>query len=201
LSADGSSSNAPGAPLRGGVPDARLEGDVPRAPLQGTTDDLLSRAELQRTKGGRVTREREFQVILFRVLHRELAIPIQAVEWTEHVPGVMPVPRCPAWVRGVANLRGGMVTVVDLRRLLEDEETPVGDARSILLLQDGARRLAVLCESLPDFSRVVASDTRSLPESDLDIYSGAIERNQGLVGVLDTGKLFDYLEERLGHGA
>ena len=65
-------------------------------------------------------------------------------------------------------------------------------------VSDGSRKLAVLSESLPDFERVFRKDNRGIPPSDIDIYASSVERDEHLVGILDPGKLFDYVEERLG---
>ncbi len=166
-------------------------------------DDLLGRAARERGEGGRARAAEEYQIIRFVVSERPFAVPIDAVERTERIPTITPVPRAPAFVRGVASLRGGIVCVVDLHRLLTGGEGATGQApRSLLVLQDGGgRRLAVLSSSLPDFERVRRDQTMRPPASDVDVYHGAIEREAELVGVLDPAKLFDHVEKLLGDGA
>lgn len=171
-------------------------------PVDSPIDELLDRAERERGGGGGTRTAEEYQIIRFVVSDRPFAVPIDAVERTERIPTITPVPRAPAFVRGVASLRGGVVCVVDLHRLLVGEaaaEAPV--PRSLLILQDGAgRRLAVLSSSLPDFERVRRDQTMRAPAADVDVYQGAIERDTELVGVLDPTKLFDHVEKLLGDG-
>ncbi len=166
-------------------------------------DDLLARAERERGGGGRARAAQEYQIIRFVVNERPFAVPIDAVERTERIPTITPVPRAPAFVRGVASLRGGIVCVVDLQRLLTGGDAPTGQApRSLLVLQDDAgRRLAVLSSSLPDFERVRRDQTMRAPAADVDVYHGAVERDTELVGILDPSKLFDHVEKLLGDGA
>lgn len=165
-------------------------------------DDLLGRAERERGSGGGARAAEEYQIIRFVVSDRPFAVPIDSVERTERIPTITPVPRAPAFVRGVASLRGGIVCVVDLQRLLTGADAPAGQApRSLLVLQDGGRRLAVLSSSLPDFERVRRDQTMRAPAGDVDVYHGAIERDTELVGVLDPAKLFDHVEKLLGDGA
>lgn len=165
-------------------------------------DDLLARADRERKSGGQVKAAEEFQIIRFVVGDRPFAIRIDSVERTERIPTITAVPRAPAFVRGVASLRGGIVCVVDLHRLLAAKDTSaVHGPRSLLVLQDHAgRRLAVLSTSLPDFERVRRDQTLRPPAADVDVYQGAIERDATLVGILDPAKLFDHVEKLLGDG-
>ncbi|MBX3470266.1 MAG: chemotaxis protein CheW [Planctomycetes bacterium] len=171
--------------------------------MTGTpVDDLLARADRERGGGGRARAAEEFQIIRFVAGGRPYAVPIEGVERTERVPTITPVPRAPAFVRGVASLRGGIVCVVDLHRLLSAQEAAgPGEARSLLVLQDlSGRRLGVLSSSLPDFERVRRDQTMRAPAAEADVYHGAVERDAELVGVLDPSKLFDHMEKLLGDG-
>lgn len=86
--------------------------------------------------------------VVFRVSQERYALPLSAVREVV-VPGVMSrVPRAPAAVRGIMNLRGRVVTVVDLGTLLavaplpaEAQGTPLG---KVVLLDRGRRDLGIL---------------------------------------------------------
>ena len=98
----------------------------------------------------------------------------------------------------VANLRGGVICVFDLVSFLRSGEA-THDAKSMLVVHDPTgRRLGVLSESLPDFQRVQAGETMAAPTSEGDIYLGTVERSGDLLGVIETTKLFDALQRRLG---
>jgi purine-binding chemotaxis protein CheW len=53
--------------------------------------------------------------VLFTVAAAVYAVAEDYVTELERVPRVTPVPRLPEWLRGVTNLRGEIVSVVDLR--------------------------------------------------------------------------------------
>ena len=61
-------------------------------PSPSRIDDLLSAADGERCATPEGTPEREFQVILFRVAGRQLAVPIDEVDRTERIPAITPVP-------------------------------------------------------------------------------------------------------------
>jgi purine-binding chemotaxis protein CheW len=53
--------------------------------------------------------------VLFGIASTQYAVSDGYVTELERVPRVTPVPRMPEWLRGVTNLRGDIVSVVDLR--------------------------------------------------------------------------------------
>lgn len=167
------------------------EGDEP-------LDELLSDAESAREEDLRILGDEQFQIIRFTSGDREFAIPIECVERTERVPPITTVPRCPSYIHGIASLRGGVVCVVDLAAFLSEAQAiSLQEARSLLIIGVSGRRVGVLSETLPDFERIHEQDTLAIPTTDMEVYSGALERQSGLVGILDPGKLMDRLEERL----
>jgi chemotaxis signal transduction protein len=52
--------------------------------------------------------------VLFRLGTTRCAVPIDRVFEVADVPRITPVPNLPPWVRGVANLRGEVLAVIDL---------------------------------------------------------------------------------------
>lgn len=83
--------------------------------------------------------------VVFRLDKDRYALPLHAIREVVPSPGQYSrVPRAPKSVRGVINLRGRVVTVVSLHRLLE---LPGGDdtkAGRVLLLDRGRRELGLL---------------------------------------------------------
>ena len=82
--------------------------------------------------------------VIFRVQKERYALPLGAVREVVVQPGMASrVPRAPACVRGIINLRGRVVTVVELGGLLGLQE---GEAPStkVVLLDRGRRDLGLL---------------------------------------------------------
>lgn len=109
------------------------------------------------------------------------------------------VPLSPSFVCGVANLRGSVVCVIDLPALLDPSAPARGleEAKSLLVLRSGERRVGILSAVLPDFRRVERGDAILPPRGERDIYSGVLEREGALVGLIDPAKLFELVEQRL----
>lgn len=75
------------------------------------------------------------QYLTFFLAGEEYAIGIQRVkEIIEYTP-VTKVPKVPAWIRGVINLRGNVVPVVDLALRFGLEERPVTKTSCIVVVE------------------------------------------------------------------
>ena len=82
--------------------------------------------------------------VIFRVEKERYALPLASVREVLLLPDIVSrVPRAPPAVRGVINLRGRVVTVVELRPLLGLPEAG-GQSQKVVLLDRGRRDLGLL---------------------------------------------------------
>jgi chemotaxis signal transduction protein len=113
---------------------------------------------------------------VFTVAGRQLAADIRHTREVVALPDRTPVPRAPAHVLGVANLRGYIVPIVDIRHLLGSPAGPPSEAartpRTIVLEGDGAQIAIAMDEvlGLESFDEVLpgppaASSTPGAPRS------------------------------------
>jgi len=96
------------------------------------------------------------------------------------------VPGAPAYVRGLINMRGTIVTVLDLGMRLDPSSAPIADGGSILLLRYRDRMVGIVVEEVVDL--------RALEIEDGDAGSGSIVRgmatlDDATVVVLDLDAL------------
>jgi purine-binding chemotaxis protein CheW len=77
--------------------------------------------------------------LLFRLAGEHYAAPVTAVEEVLEWQTVTPVPRCPAYLLGVINVRGTLIPVLDLRRRfdIDNEAVDGGAERRILVIRMG----------------------------------------------------------------
>jgi twitching motility protein PilI len=64
------------------------------------------------------------------------------------LPGVTPVPGANSWMLGVANVRGNLIPVVDLKQFLDGERTVVHDGQRVLVIRQAGGNVAVLIDEL-----------------------------------------------------
>ncbi len=83
--------------------------------------------------------------VVFRLERDRYALPLSAVREVVVAPThYTRVPRAPAAVRGVVNLRGRVVPVVDLKALLGVSAATSTPAGKVVLLDRGRRELGLL---------------------------------------------------------
>ncbi|KAB1072583.1 chemotaxis protein CheW [Methylobacterium planeticum] len=100
--------------------------------------------------------------LVFALGPRLLALPAECVRELVRVMPITPVPGAPAALAGLANLRGVPLPVLDLRRILRAEETPVGTPAYMIVADAGEPigllidRVSGLQTGVPVFDDVTA---------------------------------------------
>jgi purine-binding chemotaxis protein CheW len=133
--------------------------------------------------------------VVFRVASERFALPLAAVrEVVLPQPPFARVPRSSDAVRGVMNLRGRVVAVVDLAALMGLAPQPlVGGAGHVLILDQGKRTLGFL------IGGVVGVETLAPPEEDpKGLVRGVATGGAGAVTVLGAEALATEAERLFG---
>jgi purine-binding chemotaxis protein CheW len=175
-----------------------------RDPNAETNEVLLDPRVLARKGGERQASlrdgpkaEPDRTFIRFELGGERYAVPLESVTKIERVPAIIPVPRTPSFIRGIASLRGEIVTVVDLCTVLG--QPPVTSIpHGLLVLSDGGRRVGILSDVLPDYFRIATTALSPAPSAGRGegLVQNAIERDDGIIAVLDVKKLMDVLARR-----
>lgn len=83
------------------------------------------------------------QFVIFSLTETEYAVPIMNVIEIGYPLGVTPVPNVPDWVLGVSNLRGDLISVVDLRMFFGLERTTFTESARMLVGRTSQEDLTV----------------------------------------------------------
>jgi purine-binding chemotaxis protein CheW len=121
--------------------DHELEG--PEGPaldvlLAGIDDEIRrtfdQQSEGMDVRGGALAKPTE-QHVVFSLAGNLYTVPIGNVMEIGHPPNTTPVPNVPPWLSGVTNLRGDIVSVVDLRAFLGIPTAAVGNPTRMLVVR------------------------------------------------------------------
>ena len=132
--------------------------------------------------------------VLFGIAATHYAVPEAYVTELERVPRITAVPRLPAWLRGVTNLRGDIVSVVDLRMYLGLGSALPPTARLLVVrLLDEPFATGLIVDSV---ERIVTLPAENItpPASPLEgpltpYLTGVCTVGDRLVAVLDIDRL------------
>ncbi len=120
-------------------------------------------------------------------------VPVLAVRDILAEQTITRIPLAPPEIAGSLNLRGRIVTAIDLRRRLNLPPAPAGLARMSVVAEQGGELYALLVDQVSEVLRLPAAACEANPPTlapDWAAYSAAIYRLQGrLLVVLDVAQL------------
>ena len=123
-------------------------------------------------------------------------LPIeQVLEVLNHRP-LTPVPLAPPSVAGLMNLRGQVVTAIDLARRLEVAASAAGDLKPMnVVIREGETVVSLLVDKIGDVIDVEETAFQQPPEtlrgSARDLIRGAYRLEDGLLLLLDAREILD----------
>jgi purine-binding chemotaxis protein CheW len=110
---------------------------------------LKSRAkELARTPEIEDENMRLVEIVEFTLGQEHYAFPSSDVQEVFHLTEITPLPSVPPFVLGVTNVRGRILSVIDIRRLLDFGDTGLTNLNQAIILQSGGMELAVLADKV-----------------------------------------------------
>lgn len=118
---------------------------------------------------------KELELLSFRLADEEYSVDIMSVREIRGWTRATPLPHAPAHVRGVINLRGTVLPVVDLSVRLGMEPV-VGDARNVVIVvQVGSQTAGLLVNAVSDILALPRSELQQPPELAADSAHSFIE--------------------------
>jgi purine-binding chemotaxis protein CheW len=107
----------------------------------------------------------DLQVVIFRLGAEEFGVPITSVQEIVRVPeSLTRVPRTPAFVEGVINLRGTVLPVIDQRARLGLPLLERRDGQRIMVYLLGGTRTGFIVDSVAEVLRIPQSDIAPAPD-------------------------------------
>jgi purine-binding chemotaxis protein CheW len=112
--------------------------------------------------GGAVTSIREF--LAFKLGNEEYGIDILRVQEIRSYEPPTRMANAPAFVKGVINLRGVIVPILDLRMKFNLEQVRYDSFTVVIVLDIGARVVGMVVDGVSDVISLTADQLRPVPE-------------------------------------
>lgn len=138
----------------------------------------------------------------FNLDREEYGVEVRLVQEIRRVGEITLVPRAPEFIRGVINLRGRILPVVDLKRKLGLGEVEIGKASRIVVVRLKERLLGLLVDGASQVLKVPLSRIEPPPDEVMDrggdAIRGVAKLEARLVILLDLPKVLaqELQEER-----
>lgn len=144
---------------------------------------------------GKFTTEQDIKVIVFQLLDKEYAIPVNQVKGIERVSYITRVPKTVKYVRGVINLRGVITPIIDLRSRFDLAECAYTDSTRIIIVSINNKDVGLIVDSANDVLDVSAESIEPQPEivgmTEVDYIDGVAKLQKRLLILIDLEKVLD----------
>ncbi len=135
------------------------------------------------------------KISTFRVDGELFGVDALLVQEVSRYLELTPVPLAPAAVGGVMNLRGEVVTALDLRRLLGRPDRPADAKPMNVVLRNEGGSVSLLVDDIESVEDVEDSAFEPIPDTVTgaarEFLSGAYKMPDGLLLALDVSRVLD----------
>ncbi len=139
------------------------------------------------------TKHQEPRHLLFQIGTHLFAVPLTSVQHVERDPKITALPRTPSWLRGVASFRGEILSVTDLRNLLEIEGERPNEGERIVIVQDPGSELTtgLIVDQVLGIRTSGRRDPNEIPEPQFPAVADARAEFDGqMTCLVNVQKLF-----------
>jgi purine-binding chemotaxis protein CheW len=138
------------------------------------------------------------QYVTFKLGEEVYALDVANAREVAELTSLTPMPKAPNWVRGVLNLRGTVVPVVDLKRKFDMGETKLERGSSVLIVEFSLEVeryvIGVLCDVALEVFEYADKDIEAPPKFGArysrSYLRGMGRREQYLFAILVAEKVF-----------
>jgi purine-binding chemotaxis protein CheW len=139
------------------------------------------------------TRQRAGKYLTFSLAGEEYGLEILKVREIIGLMGITAVPRTPQFIKGVINLRGKVIPVVDLRLKFDLAEGQRTEETCIIVVDVGAIEMGIIVDKVSEVLNIVADEIEDTPSFGVNVDTGFIlgmGKAKGKVTILlDIGKV------------
>jgi purine-binding chemotaxis protein CheW len=140
------------------------------------------------------------QYLTFFMAQEEYGIDILSIQEIRGFDAVTVIPNSPVFIKGVMNLRGTIVPILDLRLRFGIEQIAYGDITVVIVvkakLDDGEKIIGMVVDSVSDVYSVNHYDSTRAPDvgeaDNREYVKGLVNVGEKMVVLLDLKKILTF---------
>ena len=157
-----------------------------------TTEDLTQEPDLT-TDGS--------QFLTFTLQDEEFGIEILRVQEIKGLSRITPIPNMPEYIRGVMNLRGTVVPIVDLRAKFAMPEAEYNQFTVIIVVTIGEKVIGLVVDAVSDVMNVSDDNIEATPDvggdANIEFVTGIAKNGDRLITLLNMDQLLNVKPEEI----
>ena len=138
------------------------------------------------------------QFLTFALGQEEYGVEILKIQEIKGFSAITPLPNAPAYVKGVLNLRGTIVPIVDLRKKFGMPEEAYTTFTVIVVVRVQGQVMGFIVDAVSDVLTVTGADIQPTPDLqgqvDTSFLTGLAKAGEKLVILLDIDKVLTTAE-------
>lgn len=139
------------------------------------------------------------QYLTFTLNEEHYAVPVSKVREVLEYTRITKLPRTASFMKGIINLRGSGVPVIDLRLKFGMEETPVAKDTAIIVLDvegvEGSVIVGALADAVHEVVEIAADKVEPAPRFGTklaaEFIKGVGKRDDAFIIILDIDRIFN----------
>jgi purine-binding chemotaxis protein CheW len=173
------------------------------APIASSGQPSPNNGEIVDAAGNAVA---SIQFVSFAIGDDQYGVDIMAVREIKGWSEITHLPKQPEYVRGVLNLRGVIVPIVDLRCRFGEGLTKTTSLHIVIIVQIGGRQVGLIGDRVLDIVTIKTDEIQPVPrtaqEATTDFLSGLVTHDNIMIALIDLPQLLSTQDGRdIGHPA
>lgn len=127
------------------------------------------------------------QIIVFTLGDKYYALRTDKVEEITKDVNITKVPNAPTWVEGIINLRGNVITLINLSKLLQQEDNLCYN--NIIIVHDEEEKAGVLVKDVIEVVDIEEDDIQNVNQGSAEGILGIVRINGEIINIIDMNIL------------
>ena len=146
---------------------------------------------------------KDLHLVGFRVGRETFGVPIHLVHEIVRVPEITAVPEAPEYIEGVINLRGKIVSVIDLRKRFGETEITADRKNRVIVVESEKKLVGLIVDAASEVLKIPEAEIENPPNvfesGDLNYVTGVGKLKGRLIILIDLTKILQRGElKRIG---
>lgn len=131
------------------------------------------------------------QIVMFKLGDEHFAVETSIVQGINDMMQITRVPKSPAHIKGLINLRGSIVSLLDLNLLLNIEHSE-NEQSNIIILNIGEEQIGITVDCVQEVLEIDEKDIKKLENDNSQPYNrGIVTIDERIVTIINMEKLLN----------
>jgi purine-binding chemotaxis protein CheW len=159
-------------------------------------------SEIKHQKETPTAASRNQQIVVFKLGQEEYGLSIDQIKEVVITPNITQMPQTPAYVRGVANIRGNVIAILDLEekfKLQRSKEIAHTGNNYTLVIESDEHKMGILVREVPNTLSISTSSIENSvftgdQQAEQTYITGIVKLEKRLVIMIDIFKVINEQE-------